>query len=400
MSRVLVVGTGSRAYREYMLRQVAEAHEVLLVDSAPPTWQEPYISSFHQVDPSDGDALLDTARRLAPDGVMTWVELHVPSTAVLAERLGLPGIGADASYLCRDKALMRRRWWDQGVPSAVSSLVRTRAEAEAAAVATGYPVVVKPRALGASVGVVLAQDTEELRAAFRVADRAHLGTYESSGVLVEEYLPGPEVSVESVVRAGIPEAVAITRKRLGPPPYFEEVGHVVDAADELLGEPALTEAVRSAHRALGIRDGVTHAEVRLTPDGPRMVEIGARPGGDLIPFLVELASGSRLSPALAETALGKPWEPSFGVQRSSAVHFVYPDESGVIGELSFDPDLLPEGVEVVGQDWFGSVGDEVKLPPEGFITRVGVLVLTANDPSTLRESLEGISEVISVKIIP
>ncbi|NED87458.1 carboxylase, partial [Streptomyces sp. SID11233] len=61
---------------------------------------------------------------------------------------------------------------------------------------------------------------------------------EGSGVLVEEYLAGPEVSVECVTHQGITTALAVTRKEVGFAPYFEETGHTVDAADPLLPEVA------------------------------------------------------------------------------------------------------------------------------------------------------------------
>lgn len=397
MSRILVVGTGSRFYREYMLSQIAQSHEVLLVDAAPPTWQEPHISSFRLVDPLNSEALLEVARSLEPDAVLTWVELYVPAAARLAEELGVRGVGAEASHLCRDKALMRGRWREKAVPSAVSVLTHTLPEAEAAASGMGYPVVVKPRALGASVGVVLVRDNEELRAGYRVADESRLGNYESDGVLVEEYLQGPEISVESVVQHGTVRIVAVTRKRLGEPPYFEEVGHIVDASDPLIEDPVLGEAVQASHQALGVQDGVTHAEIRLTPSGPRLVELGARPGGDLIPYLVELAVGVKLSPALAEVVSGRAWEPLPAGQGCAAVHFVYPTSSGFIKDRVFRPEGLPDGIEVVQQNWFVDIGDRVDLPPEGFITRTGSLVLTATDASLLQKAMDDIDNVISVE---
>jgi len=71
----------------------------------------------------------------------------------------------------------------------------------------------------------------------------------------------------------------LARKQLGAPPYFEEIGHVVDATDPLLSDPALLAVLSDAHRALGVADGVTHTEIPAHRRGPVIIEVNARLGG-------------------------------------------------------------------------------------------------------------------------
>jgi biotin carboxylase len=165
------------------------------------------------------------------------------------------------------------------------ALVHDVTVARATAGAFGYPVVLKPRGMGASIGVVRVNGPDELDEAFRISEAAGHGgapAYEG-GVLVEEFLTGPEISVDGALRDGGYTPFCLAHKRIGPAPFMEEIGHLVDPADPLLTDPGLLEVLATAHRVLGVRDGITHTELKLTPRGPAIVEVNARLGGDLIP---------------------------------------------------------------------------------------------------------------------
>ncbi len=130
----------------------------------------------------------------------------------------------------------------------------------------------------ASLGVVRVDDPGELAAQFAFAhDTTVPGapSYDVS-VLVEQYADGPEISVDAVVHRGTVFPMVLARKQLGYPPYFEEVGHVVDGADPLLADDRLRRVLQDTHAALGFADGVTHTELRADrgrADGDR----GQRP---------------------------------------------------------------------------------------------------------------------------
>jgi biotin carboxylase len=128
--------------------------------------------------------------------------------------------------------------------------------------------------------------------------------------LVEDYLTGPEFSVETLSCDGVHQVVGITAKRTTGPPGFVETGHVFPAP---LPEPQAT-AVRRATTALldraGYRFGPAHTEVILTPRGPRIVESQARLGGDRIPLLIATATGFDIERAVFDAlADGRPAPP-------------------------------------------------------------------------------------------
>ena len=120
-------------------------------------------------------------------------------------------------------------------------------------------------------------------------------------MLVEECLTGPEVSVDAAVHAGEVLPMFTARKEVGYPPYFEEIGHLVDATDPLWDDPKLRQVLVETHRALGLTDAMTHTEFKLTPAGPKVIEVNARLGGDLIPYLGMQVTG--IDPGLVAAAV-------------------------------------------------------------------------------------------------
>ncbi|MFC9331328.1 acetyl-CoA carboxylase biotin carboxylase subunit family protein [Kitasatospora sp. NPDC057015] len=301
---LLVVNAGDRAYREYGLAQIAARHRAVLIGRSGPSWEVPYIADHEVADLDDLDDLLEAADDLALNGirgVLTWDEFSLVGAAHIAERLGTPGNSTATAMACRDKAASRAAFDAANVPSAKSTPVTTLEEAERAADATGYPVVLKPARQAGSLGVIKAENPAALATAYAHAAQAAEDD-EGTDVLVEEYLDGPEISVECVTVRGATTPVAITRKQLGAEPFFEETGHSVEAGDPLL---ALAGPVAvAALTALGFANGVSHVEMRLTSAGPRLIEVNGRLGGDLIPHLVREATGIDLPLAAADIALG------------------------------------------------------------------------------------------------
>ena len=368
---VLVIATGKRDYREYLLRSIATRYRVHLLNGREPSWEQEYITGSSTVDMTDtigATELIAAARAVAArepvHGVLTWDEARVLQAAKVAQDLGLPGGDPDAVLRCRDKHLTRQALDRAGVPQAKSILVSGVDEALAAAQSIGYPVVLKPRAMAASLGVVRVDGPDELRAQFGFAhDTTVPGawTYETV-VLVEELLTGDEISVDAAVHDGETLPMFVARKQVGYAPYFEEVGHVVAADDPLLTDPTLLDMVQQVHTALGYRDGMTHSEFKLTPAGPRLVEVNARLGGDLIPYLGMRASGADPGLAAADVACGV--RPTITTDRSlvGAVRFFYVDEDDTtLASVSFED--LPSGVDRAVA--IAEPGAVVSPPPKG-----------------------------------
>jgi biotin carboxylase len=251
----------------------------------------------------------------------------------------------------------------------------------------------------ASLGAVLVRDASELSARFAFArDTAVPGARRYDvGVLVEEYLTGPEISVDAAVHSGRVLPMFVARKEVGYPPYFEETGHLVDAADPMLTDPVLRAVVQDAHTALGIADGMTHTELKLTPAGPKIIEVNARLGGDHIPYLGWRASGIDPGLAAAAVACGRP--PPVAADRSmiGAIRFFYPDrDDTIIGSVSFAGDPpLPTAVDRTVP--LAEPGSVVSPPPRGtHFGRIAFATALAATAQECRDALDAAQAALTV----
>ncbi|POX58825.1 carboxylase [Streptomyces sp. Ru62] len=401
---LLLLGAGASTYREHLLQRFAAQRPVVLADSEQPDWVRPYVHDQLIVDLADTEGASAAVKRYAEQtplsGIGTYMEHHVVLAARLARQLGLPGADPEAVAACRDKAESRRRFAAHGVPSADSQLAEDQEAAVEIARRIGYPVVVKPRGMAGSAGVVKATTDDQVRSAFQRAGWETvlgLDSYAVPGVLVEEYLSGPEISAETVVCGGEVTVVAITRKQLGPEPRFLEVGHCVDASDPLLADAKVTAAVTDAVRALGLEVGVLHIEMRLTRRGPALIEVNARPGGDLIPVLVAHATGIDLAGAATSLATGSVPDLTPIRQRAAAVRFAYPDRSGVVTRL-YAPASLRFEAWLERLVFTRQPGDQAVTPPQSISERLAHWVVTGADRSECERRLAAVRSQIALEV--
>ncbi|HJQ01057.1 MAG TPA: ATP-grasp domain-containing protein [Jatrophihabitans sp.] len=350
---LLLISTGDRLFRQYLLAPIAEHYRIHLFLAAQPSWETGYVDAVTVLaDTLNAEAMIAAAGELNSrdriDGVLCWDEARIVAASKVAEALGLPGGNPEMVLSCRDKHRTRELLAVAGVPQPRSVLVETVEQAAETAAEIGYPVVLKPRGVAASLGVVLVADEAELRAQFAFArDTTAPGAIvDDAIVLVEEYVEGPEISVDCAVHQGEVLPICLAHKEIGYPPYFEEVGHLVDGADPQLADPAFRQLLEQAHQALGFTDGITHSEFKLTSSGPKLIEVNARLGGDLIPYLGLRATGIDPGLAAAAVACGRRPDVTPDRKRFGAVRFCYVPYEMTIGAISFDDSRLPAGIDL------------------------------------------------------
>lgn len=401
---LLVIGTGMRYYREYLLASIAPQYRVHLFVSAEPTWEREYIDGWTVLpDTLDAAAMVPAARALPRvDGVLCWDEARILPTSQVAAALGLPGGDPAVVLRCRDKHLTRRALDAAGVAQPRSELVATEEEALAAATRIGYPVVLKPRALAASLGVVLAADAEDVRRHFAFARDTTVpeAPHYDTNVLVEECVTGEEISIDSAVHRGEVLPMFAARKHIGYAPYFEEIGHVVDAADPLLTDPQVLALLAATHAALGVTDAMTHTEIMLTASGPKIIEVNGRIGGDLIPYLGLRASGR--DPGLAAAAVACGRRPVIATERKQvgAVRFCYVDADDLrLDRIEAVTEGLPAAVDRVQP--LASVGAVVSPPPKGTVWgRIAYLTAFADTEAECLAALDAAQAALVVETSP
>ena len=229
--------------------------------------------------------------------------------ATVAAAMGLPHNPVDAVRAATDKAAQRQRWAAAGVPQPSFRLVPAGDCVRQAAEAVGFPCVVKAVSLSASQGVLRADDpaaaVEAARRIRQVLDDAERPADEP--LLIEEYLPGPELSIDGVLTAGDLTVTAVFDKPGMPDgPTFEETLLV---SPSRLAAGTLAAAVRTAAdaaRSLGLSTGPVHAELRICDRGPAMLELAPRSIGGLCSRALRFPGGASLEEIVLANALGRP----------------------------------------------------------------------------------------------
>lgn len=400
---LLVLGAGPRAYQEHTLRALSADRPIVLADPAPPAWASPYVRDELRIDLADSEASMEALTQVAKEeavgGVCTYLDDHVELAAQIAVALGLPGNSPASVANCRDKARARALWEEYGVPSARSFPVDDQQAAVEHARLIGYPVVVKPQAPAGGAGVRRADSDAEVRDAYQRAvqrSEPRLRAGAASGVLVEEYLDGEEVGVEAVVEGSAVHLVAVTRTQLVNEPQFLTRGHTVNPRDPLLHDPIMIPTVAEAVQALGLDRGVLHVDLRITSRGPALVDVNARPGGDLIPLLVQLATGVDVMAAAADLAVGAAPNLTVTRQQCAAVAFLYPASRGRVTAQTATASLR-ERPWLERLVWSRHLGEIVSAPPRATIDdRLAHLVVIGETPSDCQDRLiEALAHVSS-----
>ncbi|MFD7863657.1 ATP-grasp domain-containing protein [Streptomyces sp. NPDC059783] len=308
-------------------------------------------------DTNDTGALLERLEGLHAvlgfDGVVSSCDYYLPAVAHTARRLGLPGPAPEAVEAACRKDLMRRTLAEAGVAGPRFALCGDAGEAAVAAREIGYPLVVKPVDLCAGMLVRAVADERELELACRALAEFPVnarGQDRAPVVLLEELLDGPEVSVETVSFGGSTHVVGVTDKSIGGAPAFIETGHMFPAGIEAaLASEAADTALRAV-KALGLDQVVCHTEIKLTPEGPRLVEVNPRPAGNRITELVRHVTGVDLATACVDVALGRTpgLAPRSTGVRSAAIAFLLPDADGTLVGIEGAEDVRtrPEVLEL------------------------------------------------------
>lgn len=286
----------------------------------------------------------------APTGVVAGFEYAVPEAAELARALGLPALGAEAAEAVRQKDVMRRRCEERGVAHPRSVLVGPES---AGPCPLPFPVVVKPVDCGGSLMVSLCRDEQEYTRARAVVHdpgedvRFHPNPRRTA--LVEEYVEGPEFSLDGWVDPGGPHLASVTSKFVSAPPDFFETGHIATAPACSPHGEVLERFARQVVAAFDLTVGPFHIETRIASGrGPVLIEVGARLAGDNIPELVLAGPGVDLCAAAADAARGLRHDPGALSPVSAGLAFVTTDRAGAFAGTLSGADAFREAAEFRG----------------------------------------------------
>src|SRR3954468_11183680 len=398
MPRAFVLTGGARPQLGLLEQAHALGPEVWVRDGSPDAplladADHRIVRSFADV----GGVLADLeAQGIEPIAVATrGSDQAVLPTAQLAERLDLPGLPVETARTVADKRRMRAAFEKRKVRCPKGRQANSYEEAEQAFHQLGAPVVVKPVDGSAQRGVTEVRAERELAPA---VDRA-LAASRASAAVLEQYLDGPEFTVNGFLLDGEYFPMSVTQRLLHPPPPLGVcISHRYPSG--LANEEPLYELAHKASRAVGLETGPSYVQIRMRDGQPWAIEVGARLGGGKDAELAKLVTGFDAIRANVLWALGElrreHLEHGGAIAPVGQVRFVVVPPGRIV-RLDTTPALAPDGVHEAGWDR----GEGMTLPPlTSGAERLGYLLLTAADDEELDALTERALAALDIVIEP
>ena len=357
MKKILILGAGIE-----QLPGIKKAKEmglyVITFDYNPNAIGFSFADESYVISTIDIEAALSKAKELRPDGVITLAsDMPMRTVAAIGNELHLNTIDMQTAIKATDKAVMRRTLKENNVPVPYFFEVSSFEEYLNATnwfIDRKLRFITKPTDNAASRGVVLC----DYRSDFKEVYTYSTSNSRKGHIMVEEYMEGPEVSVETIAKDGQVYIIAITDKLTSGAPYFAELGHSQPSRLSQEIQTKISDVVIRANQAIGIKNGPSHTEVIVTNEGPKIVEIGARLGGDNInTHLVPLSTGVDIVACVINNALGEPIDTEKKLSKGAAVRFFSGQNGTLLGIKGIEEAREIPGVIQI--DAYVSVGDPV-----------------------------------------
>lgn len=368
-------------------------HYVAVADFNPNAVGIPFADKFYNASTIDIDAICKVAKDFQPDGIMTLAtDMPMRSIAAATSLLGLPGISMDTAIKSTDKGEMIKAFKEHEVESPWFYIIEKEEQLQEVMPKIEYPCILKPTDNAGSRGVMLVNTEAELMEAYQYSVSQSRGGW----VILEEYMTGPEVSVEVMVVDGEPHVLQVTDKLTTGAPYFVEMGHNQPSMLPENDVVRIKDLACRAVKSVGINCGPSHVEIKLTPSGPKMVELGARMGGDCITtHLVPLSTGVDMIKATIDVSLGLVPDIATTLQKGSAIRFL-DAPNGIIKVIEgVEKAQNIDGVQEVS--FTKTVGDEV-TDIHSSLDRCGFVIAQCDSANEAIEVCEKAKHLINVLV--
>jgi len=279
MESILILGAGLMQKPAIMAAKKA-GYKAVVVDGNPNAVCSVDADDFRPIDLKDVDSLVALGRELKQNGglkaVFTAGTDFSASVAAVAQSCGLPGHTLESAKNASNKTLMRSCFAKAGVPSpGFSKLTEENLKTELSEKKYNFPVVVKPVDNMGGRGCRLARNEEELEPACESA----VNNSRSKTAILEEYMDGPEYSIDSILFDGKLFITGFADRHIKYPPYFIEVGHTMPTTCSHEQYCRLVSAFALGIKSLGLTCGAAKADIKFTKNGPMIGEIAARLSG-------------------------------------------------------------------------------------------------------------------------
>lgn len=333
MKKIMILGASI-----YQLPAIVKAKEMglyTIVVSRPGDYPGFAVAdNSYYIDASDSDKVLEIAKKEKIDAITTiCTDFPMRTVAKVASNLGLPGISEQAAYNATDKIAMRICLGKNGVPIPKFRIAKNKIEFLHVIKDFSGKCVVKAPDNSGSKGIKMLNNTDDIDKAVEAYD--YCIQFSKSGmILIEEFMNGPEVCVETLNYKGVCYPIQVTDQLKKMPPYFTDAGY---SQPTLLSENVRMEIEKvaiAANIALENYNGSSCTEIIVTNKGPKVVEVGPRLAGDcMTTHLVPLSTGVNMVENVINIALGNEINIDKTINKGSCIRYFLKPVIGKIKDI-------------------------------------------------------------------
>ena len=349
------------------------------------------VDAFEVIGGQDYEGTCAVVEKYGIDAIVTAAtDKPLVMMARIADKYGFPFYSVETAQWSTDKFQMKQRFELGDVPHARGRLVKSVAETADMV----YPVIVKPRDNSGSRGVKLCRTKEELEQSMAEA----LEYSKLDSVLIEEFIEGPEYSIEGLHYDAKSEVIQFTEKKTTEFPYNVELGHIQPANINEENRQKIREIVAKIGKALKFENCPSHTELKINERGIFVIETSPRLGGDYITStLTPLSTGVNVEDELLRISLGENISPIPQSVQYSGVRFFAFEEGNIIKHIP-DTNFIKTWPHVVDFSFNLQVGDCVNQITSS-LNRYGHLTLIAGNRASIEDAFEKYEKAIKESVL-
>ncbi|WP_455717676.1 ATP-grasp domain-containing protein [Anaerosporobacter sp.] len=337
-------------------------------------------------------------KQFSVERIFTMNEYYIEHVARIAREYNIPyyGLNEDAAQACRNKKNTKVVFEKNKIPCANYVLIKSLKEALQTLNRISFPLVVKPSNESGSKLVSICDNIQEMIDSLQQiysTKQNCIGDTLDTEVLVEEYIDGKEYSVETYTINGASTVIAITSKETE---NCIEVSHTVPAKISYNVSNEIKGIVISALKALNVRYGVTHTELKISSNGIKIIEVNGRVAGDNIYKLVDSVTGINLREVSLSIALDGSIENAIKKipeVQSASIRYMTASKDGI---LTYDQEFIENSI--LNIDFNYKYGDTIKKTKDNF-TRLGHFIIYEKDEIYSFDKVDEMLDSLKVEII-
>lgn len=344
-SVILIIPSGSYRTNAFMNAVIKLDLKVLVITDKSQVFSEHYpenvITMNFQLWKDRLDIIREWSERYDLKAVIGVDEESIILAARLSESLCIEHNSLESVKITKDKYLMRRELKKFGLIGPWFKRFPVHKQPKDVFSEISLPCVIKPTFLSASQGVFRVNSLEEFMGGFEMLidllsqdELKMLGGDKANWILVEEFIPGKEVSIEGIVNNGILKDLAIFDKPepLDGPTFPETIFVTPTILDKHI-QLSILETAQTALRALKIVKGAVHVELRINNNGNYILECAARSIGGLCSKILEFKGGMSLEELILCSSLGRNVEKTKLIERAKGVMMMPIEKRGILREI-------------------------------------------------------------------